>query len=47
MIDDVVFLKRDAASLTRPDRNSAESTVNFRTGRETFIHFPCITFVKY
>lgn len=47
MIDDVVFVKRDAASLTRPDRNSAESTVNLRIGRETFLHFLCITFVKY
>lgn len=39
MIDDVVFVKRDAASLTRADRNSAESTVNLRTGKETFLHF--------
>lgn len=39
MIDDVVFVKRGAASLTRADRNSAESTVNLRIGRETFLHF--------
>lgn len=39
MIDDVGFVKRDAASLTGADRNSAESTVNLRIGRETFLHF--------
>lgn len=41
MIDDVVFVKRDAASffLTRANRSSAESTVNLRLGRETFLHF--------
>lgn len=39
MIDDVVFVKRDAASLTRADRSSAESTVNLRLGRETFPYF--------
>lgn len=39
MIDDVVFVKRDAASLTRADRSNAESTVNLRLGRETFLRF--------
>lgn len=39
MIDDVVFVKRDAASLTRANRSRAESTVNLRLGRETFLHF--------
>lgn len=46
MIDDVVFVKRDAASLTRADRSSAESTVNLRLGRETFPHFSVYNICK-
>jgi len=39
MIDDVVFVKRDAASLTRADRNSAEFPVNLRIGNRNLSSF--------
>lgn len=46
MIDDVIFVKRDAASLTRQGRNVAESTVKLSIEKDPFISFPYVKYIR-